>query len=227
MTEASVDDVNDVAILFADDVLDRGVANETYAEHKGGYVHVFLGGYPEDGFDARHAHGLADEIGAMVSSRGWFVAKRVIKRYDEAFGDVDEDPDAGSPQNMMFIDLFPASGEKQAMPAVAWHLSPSSNRESILRDGLTPMTGGNDHIETPGGRIYACLTDSGIDDVRQDILTHRGWSDLDLWRIDVGSIPDHDWRVDVEMERTGAWTALTIPPASLRLQTPTTKDIHP
>jgi hypothetical protein len=208
MTESTVDDVNDVA------------ANETYAEHKGGYVHVFLGGYPEDGFDAAHAHGLADEIGRLTAPLGWFVAKREIKRYDQAFGEVDEDPDAGSPQNMIFIDLFPMIGERQVVPDAVWHLSPSSNRASILDNGLLPRNGGNDHISTVGRRVYVCMVHVGIQDVRDDLLTHRGWTDLDLWRIDTASIPDHDWRVDVETERTGAWTSGAIPPTALVLEMP-------
>jgi hypothetical protein len=222
-TEAGADEVSDVAGSFAQGVLADGVSNECYSEHKGAYVHLFMGGYPADGFTDDYALARAAEIGEEVASMGWFVAKAEIVIGDDSpsrglaieDGDADEDEE---PQTMLFVDLFPRLGEMSDAAGherFFWHASPTSNRASILADGLLPRACGNDFIVLPEDRIYACTHAMFLENVELDMARSRSWRDLDLWRIDLAAIPDHEWRDDVEMEGMSAWTHEAIPAEAL------------
>ena len=223
--EAGVDEVFDVAESFATSVLNGNVSNECYAEHKDGYVHLFIGGYPADGFTDDYALARAAAIGDEVAAMGWFVAKAEIVIADDSparkiaieDGDMDEDEE---PQTMLFVDLFPNEGrpcENAGHQPFFWHASQKGNRESILRNGIEPRCCGNDHIVLPKGRIYACVHAMFLERVELDMSRSRDWKDLDLWRIDLSAIPNHRWREDVEMDGISSWTDKTIPPEALLL----------
>ena len=224
ISEASADEVFGVAETFAQGVLDASVSNECYAEHKGGYVHVFLGGYPADGFCEDYALARASELGEKIASIGWFVAKAEIAIGDDSpsrglaieDGDAEDDEE---PQTMLFVDLFPRLGgmsDAAGHEHFFWHASPTSNRASILTDGLLPKACGNDFIVLPEDRIYACTHAMFLGNVELDMARSRRWRDLDLWRIDLTAIPDHEWRDDVEMEGMSAWTHDAIPAEALK-----------
>jgi len=225
ISEASTDEVSDVASSFAEGVLADNVSNECYAEHKGAYVHLFVGGYPADGFTDDYALARAAEIGEEVAAMGWFVAKAEIVVADDSpgreaaieDGDADED---GEPQTMLFVDLFPRDGalnEAASHERFFWHASPVSNRDSILERGIQPRACGNDFIVLPEDRIYACTHAMFLESVELDMSRSRHWHDLDVWRIDLSAIPGHEWRDDVEMDGMSAWTRQTIPPEAISL----------
>ncbi len=213
--EAPVDEICDIAESFAERVLSRNVANETYAEHKGGYVHLFLGGYAADGFDQDHASRLVAEIGAIVEPLGWFVAKT---QFDEHHSqDADEHPDE-EPQTMCFVDIFPLEGETVVPTDALWHVSPRSVRESILENGLRPSRGGSDFITTANERVYVALEDEDAHAFAEDMRRLRdGWDEYDLWRIDPIVASGMRWRIDVEAPGMGAWTDAPIPASALTL----------
>ncbi len=222
-TEASVDDVYEIIRSFAEGVLAANVSNECYADHQGGYVHLFVGGYPADGFSDDHARSIVERLKEIAEPLGWFVAKAEIVVADDSpsraieieDGLVDEEDE---PQTMLFIDLFPAEGtrcENSLHQPFFWHASPSANRSSILENGIEPRTCGNDHITLPEGRIYACVHAMFLERVEIDMGRSRNWTGLDLWRIDMSRIPDHRWRMDVEMDGISSWTDIAIPPHAI------------
>jgi len=216
VTEASVDAVFEIAQSFAERVLSDGVANETYAEDKTHYVHVFLGGYPSDGFDHEHARGLAAKLEAVAGPLGWFVAKTQFDEHRSQ--DADEHPDE-EPQTMCFVDLFPLVGRIVVPDAALWHVSPRSVRESILEHGLRPSTGGSDFITTANARVYVALDDDDAHCFAEDMRRLRdGWDEYDLWRIDPSVCARSRWCMDVEAPGMGAWTTVPIPPAALELR---------
>lgn len=213
--EAHVDEIHDIAETFADTVLSREVANETYAEHKNRYVHVFLGGYPADGFDQEHALGLVSEMSALVAPLGWFVAKT---QFDEHHSQDAEDHPDEEPQTMCFVDLFPLEGDTIVLRDAPWHVSPRLARDSILKDGLLPSRGGSDFITTANARVYVAIDDDDAHAFAEDMRRLRdGWDEYDLWRIDPAVAAGMRWRMDVEAPGMGAWTDAPIPASALRL----------
>lgn len=212
-TEASPDQVLETARAFAERILADGACNEAYAEHKTHYVHVFLGGYPEDGFSEDEGRRLASELADLVSPSGWFVAKCHFDLYEA--DDADEHPDE-SPQTMCFVDLFPREGLNIPSPALVWHLSPVDMHDSIAAHGLEPRTGGSDHIETPEGRVYVLTDEVLAEGLALDMRRLRGWTSIDVWSIDAASLDGHRWRLDVEIPHGSAWTDLAIPCAAMQ-----------
>lgn len=207
--ESDVDAVYDLVEAFERTIDALGVTNEVYAEHQEHLVHLFVGGQPEDGFTDDVARSIADDLDRIVRPHGWFVAKCSLARHPDADGE-------SEPQTMCYIDVFPLRGAVQAMGAFAYHLAPSACRDAIAAEGLTPRTGGNDHIVTANPRVYVAVDRIVVSHLEEDMARLRGWSDLDVWQIDLALVHDHEWLVDVEMPEIGAWTPDAVPPTALR-----------
>lgn len=216
VNELSLDDMHDFVDAWQEHI-DDDVSNEHYVElggnGNGGYVHLFVGGYPEDGFTEQYAKSLAGELDKAVRPHGWFVAKSECKLYDDAFGE-EPDPEGASSQVMCFIDVFPLFGKKVEVPEEVWHVCRSQDAASIEEHGLNPSQGGNDHIQTVNGRIYVCTHQSYLQWIQDDFRKHREWKDLDVFKIDTENLPNI-WHEDVEWGGSAAWTAEPIPSTSL------------
>jgi hypothetical protein len=220
IVEASTDVVHDQVFALAERTLGGGRSNECYSEHKDAYVHLFVGGYPADGFDEAYARGIAADLSTLIAPLGWFVAKLHFDHHEAE--DADEFPDE-EPQLMCFIDVFPMEGARVALlwhPSAphAWHASPRAARDGILADGLRPSTGGSDFIVTANARIYVVVDRQDVEHVVADMRRWRtDWDEWDLWRIDLAAVPDHVWRDDVEARGMCAWTDAAIPATAVSL----------
>lgn len=212
-SEATTDEVYDFVDAYVADIEDRGVANEVYAEHQGPYVHLFVGGYPEDGFSEEVGRDIARDLGDKIRQFGWFIAKCEFKLYDDHFGD--SDPEGASSQIMCFIDAFPLYGApEENVPDEVYHVCRPEDLASIMKDGLEPRRGGNDHIQTENGRVYAITGKSFLWRVEDDLRQHRDWTDLELIAIDAERFPGR-WFEDVEMSGASIWTPDHIGPEFL------------
>jgi hypothetical protein len=216
--EAGVDAVYDMVEAFERTIDALGVTNEVYAEHQEHYVHLFIGGQTEDGFTDELARSIAGDLDAVVRPQGWFVAKCSLARHPDADGE-------SEPQTMCYVDVFPLRGAVQAMGTFAYHLAPPACRDAIAAGGLAPRTGGNDHIVTANPRVYVAVDRIVVSHLEEDMARLRGWSELDVWQIDLALVPDHEWLVDVEMAEIGAWTPDAIPPSALRRVVPIGGDV--
>lgn len=220
ITESSTDVVHELVYALADRTLVGGRSNECYSEHKDAYVHLFVGGYPGDGFDEAYARGIAADLAALVAPHGWFVAKIHFDHHEAQ--DADEFPD-DEPQLMCFIDVFPMKGRRVALPwhpsaTHAWHAAPRTARDGILAHGLRPSTGGSDFIVTANARVYVVVDRDDVEHVVADMRRWRtDWDEWDLWRIDLAAVPDHVWRDDVEARDMCAWTDAAIPASAIEL----------
>jgi hypothetical protein len=217
--EMSTDDMDDFLYAWVNHIEGYGVCNEVYAEPHDGYGHLFIGGYPEDGFTEEVGQKMAKELDDAVREHGWFVAKCEFKNYDAVFNDPDPDENAGSPQLMCFIDVFPMFGEEvthEVKHSLVYHASNPDFRKEISASGLRPHTGGSDHITTAQPRLYVMKHKMFLHNLRTDMRKLRGLSNLDLWEIDLSLLPDHRWYEDVEYGGAAAWTTSPIPPHAMR-----------
>lgn len=207
-TEEMIDFVSDWEM----ENIDENVCNEHYAEcgNHGDYAHLFVGGYPEDGFSEDYGREIAKKLDAAVRPHGWFVSKCQFKFYDDAFGEVREEGD-GESQIMCYIDVFPMHGNREEnVPEVVWHVCRPEVVEDIKAHGLQPRNGGSDFIQTANGRIYVCLNQFELQWVAEDFYKHRGWTDLHCFQIYTDEL-GNDWYEDVEMGGRAAWTPQPIP----------------
>lgn len=213
MSEARPDAILEIASDFAERLLRRDCANEAYAEHKTHYVHLFMGGYPGDGFHQSYAMAEVERLRRLIAPLGWFVAKTAFNQHEA--DDADEHPDE-EPQTMCFVDLFPMLGEATVPGPVLWHVAPRSARDGILAKGLLPSFGGSDFIITENARVYAARDEDAAHRFADEMHRLRDdWDEWDLWRIDAARMPDADWRVDVEAPVSGLWTTSPVPTAAI------------
>jgi hypothetical protein len=213
-SEASPDDVHEIVEAFEEEVHEHNVCNEVYTEHNGSYIHLFLGGYPEDGFSEDVGRKMAAALHDKVEPLGWFVSKCDFKLYDDFFDD--GDPEGASSQIMCFIDIFPLHGEAAELDVEkVYHVCRPEDVAGILQHGLQPRTGGNDHIQTKNGRVYVCTHRDQLGRIELDFERLRNWYDLELLEIDLRAIPDHKWYDDVEMSGASVWTPEVIPPTAI------------
>lgn len=210
--EASPDEVHEIVEAFEKAVEDDEICNEVYSEHHGDYIHLFLGGYPEDGFDEAKGREYATALNEKMKPMGWFVSKCDFKLYDDAFDE--SDPEGASSQLMCFIDVFPLHGERHEIEDVVYHVCRAEDVEAIKRHGLEPRTGGNDHIQTANGRVYVCTHKMFLWRIENDFVKLRGWRDLHVFAIYTEGL-DNDWYQDVEMGGAAAWTPQPIPPQAM------------
>lgn len=213
--ELSTEDMIDFVSDWEAENIDDEVCNEHYAEcgTHGDYAHLFVGGYPEDGFDRAYGQSIAKRLDDAVRPHGWFVSKCEFKEYNDAFGE-EPDPDGASSQLMCFIDVFPMHGDKTEVPAEVWHVCRPEVVKDIQQHGLQPRNGGSDFIQTANERIYVCLNEFEVQWVAEDFYKHRGWTDLQVFKVDTTKLKN-DWYEDVEMGGRAAWTPQPIPPQAL------------
>jgi hypothetical protein len=213
--EVDPDFIYDLVTEFEGKVEARGCCNEVYSEHQGEYVHLFIGGYSEDGFSEAVGREIAKELDAEVRPHHWFVSKCEFKLYTEAFGEA-PDPEGATPQIMCFIDIFPMHGaDEPTYGETVYHVCRAQDVASIEKHGLQPRTG-SDHIQTANGRIYVCLRYDDIPVIADDFGKNRKWErgDLHVFAIDT-SLLDNRWYRDVELNGTSAWTPDPIPASAL------------
>ena len=199
-----------------DSEIDDNVSNEHYVEHNGNYVHLFVGGQPGDGFTPEYAKSLGAKLNEFVKPFGWFVAKCDLKYNSPRGTPVDEDGDEA--QLMCFIDVFPLHGqvvEGDDLPQHVYHVCHPDSRESIIKNGLDPRTGGSDHITTANGRIYVALDKAVLRHLEIDMMKLRDWHTLEVFEIDTTGLTNR-WFNDVEMDGHAAFTTDSIPSSHIK-----------
>ena len=206
--------VYDICEKFVSIVERDQTANEVYADDKGGYLHVFIGGYAGDGFNEAKGKEYAQQLNALVEPFDWFISKCNFKWYNNFQDDPDMHEEGDEPQLMCFIDVFPQLGEEVNVPPTVYHISPIENHQTILTTGLKPMTGGNDHITTVNGRVYVFFDHDDFPFIAKDMKNLRGWEDFDLYKIN-SNCSEH-WYEDVEVPKTCAWTPDHIPSSAIQ-----------
>lgn len=214
--EATIEDVYDMLDDYVGELENMAEPpfNEIYSEDNQKFPQLFMGGYPEDGFSKAIALKLIRPLLDRLEELGWFLAKAYETQYDDG----DDDPDAGSPQILIFFGFFPRNGTKERVPQIVYHLSPRANREQIEREGIKASLGGTDFINTVNRRVYVILNSDYIESMKADIMKHRGseWEELDVWAIATWQCAD-EWYEDFELPSVAAWTPQDIPRKAISL----------
>ena len=215
--EADEDDVIEAIHAFSDKLESQmhrdGIQvpyNEIYPTDNQNFPQLFMGGYPEDGFSKEVALQIIQPLVSQLSDMGWFLSKHFETSYD------DGDDDGASPQIMIYFGFFPRKGEAVRVPRLVYHAAPTSQRTRIAHEGLKASNGGSDFIHTETGRVYVVLDDENIDEIKNDIVKHRGPTELDVWVIDT-EYCTNEWYDDIELSGFCAWTPHDIPANAIGL----------
>ena len=218
--EASAEDVWDVIHEFSDSLQTamhhdpEAFFNEVYPEDNQNFPQLFIGGYPADGFNKESVRKLVQPLVVKLETMGWFLSKQ----FETQYASFDDDEEEGlEPQKLMYLGWFPHRGDNEMVDSRAWHISPTTNRASILQNGIKAGRGGSDFIHTSNNRVYVIIDDFHIDDIIKDIRKHRpDWTSLDIWQIYTWDCVD-EWYEDIELPGTAAWTPHDIPADAVSL----------